>query len=103
MLAETSTAVGEPDLDTGLGQASGLGQLLTGIDIRVLGAGKGPLQSLQLFGCEGGAGTALLALQRNPRLRLRVTDVRVAACNDGKAIGVRIEALKGNPKIINAS
>jgi len=79
VLAETGSSVGEPHLDASLGQGRGLGQLLPRVNVRILGAGEGSLQGLQLFGGEGGAGATLLAFQRNPRLRLRITYVGVAA------------------------
>lgn len=80
VLAQTSTTIGEPDLDARLSQAGGLSELLSGIDIRVLGAWEGALESLQLLGGECGAGASLFAFERNTRLRFGVTDVRVPAC-----------------------
>lgn len=80
MFAQSCPAIGEPYLYACLGEARRLCQLLAGIHIRVLGAGKGALQRLQLLRREGSARSTLFAFQGNTRLRFGVTDVRVAAC-----------------------
>lgn len=46
VLAKACPAVGEPYLDTGFGEGRGLSQLFPGVDVRVLGAGKGSLECL---------------------------------------------------------
>ena len=60
------------NLNASFGQPSLLGQFFTRVNIRVLGSFKGPFQFFQLLGTERRPGSALLAFQRNTRLRFNV-------------------------------
>lgn len=55
-------------LDPGLSQFGSLGQLLPGVDVRVVGSLESLLQLLQLLRCERGSTPALLPLQGEVRL-----------------------------------
>lgn len=55
-------------LDPGLSQFGSLGQLLPGVDVRVVGSLESLLQLLQLLRCERGSTPALLPLQGQVRL-----------------------------------
>lgn len=55
-------------LDPGLSQFGSLGQLLPGVDVRVVGSLESLLQLLQLLCCERGSTPALLPLQGEVRL-----------------------------------
>ena len=47
-------------------------ELLSGVDVRILGLLEVPLQHLELLGREGGSGPSLLPLQGQAGLRLAV-------------------------------
>lgn len=66
-------------LHPGLCQFGPLGQLLPGVDVRVMCPLKGLLQLLQLLCGEGGATAPLLALQRQVGLGIHVGAVVCAA------------------------
>lgn len=55
-------------LDPGLSQFGSLGQLLPGVDVRVVCSLESLLQLLQLLRCERGSTPALLPLQGEVRL-----------------------------------
>lgn len=55
-------------LNPGLCELGPLGELLPGVDVRVVGPLKGPLQLLQLLCCKGGPTASLLPLKRQVRL-----------------------------------
>ena len=56
----------------GLAELGALAELLSGVDVRVLGPLKRLLKFVQLVGGEGGAGAPLLPLERDPGLGLGV-------------------------------
>lgn len=59
-------------LNSGLGQTSGLRELFPGVNIRILGSGKGSFQRLQLIAAESSTRSPLLALQSDSWLRFGV-------------------------------
>lgn len=102
VLAQSSSAIGEPHLNARLGQAGRLGQLLPRVHIRVLRTCKGALQRLQLLRGEGGAWSSLLAFQWNSWLRFGVANVRVTACKYKMWWGDNSGFIKRLPTIRNA-
>lgn len=72
----TSPAIAEPDLDPRLLQAGPLGELLPGVNVRILGALEGLLQLLQLLNCKRRSATALLPFQGYSRLARSIGIVR---------------------------
>ena len=62
-----------------------MGQLLSGVDVRVLGLLEVPLQHLELLGREGGPGPPLLPFQGQARFGLAIGVVGdVATCDERK-------------------
>lgn len=72
VLAPASSPVREPNLDSGLGQASLLSQFFASVHVRVLGAFEGALQLFELFRRESRPRSADFPLQKNSRLGIAV-------------------------------
>ena len=59
-------------LYSGLRKLCPLGQFLPGVNVRIVGSLKSPLQLFKLFGCEGGAAPALFPLEGQVWFRVDV-------------------------------